>query len=694
MLTGQAGLIESRDKTGNGQTVRTLLKLAIVFSLLATAFPLGRAQDRRDSTARNDAGNVQAIKPAQTKPSTEVRGQTPRSQRIVREGIVVDFAIESRGGGRETELVEGAEALVRFTITDGNTGQRLSNLHPSAWIDLRKGDPTPDDRRCREKIQSFLQSSFTHRPDIDLNTYFVLSLNNEPNISVIDPLSGFGGSKLFALVALKSPGEDWVMNREHQRLFVASPSAGEVAVIDTGTWKVLANIAAGTNPTRIALQHDEKYLWIGNDGAAAAGSGVTVIDTASLKVVAHLDTGAGQHEITFTDDDRYAFVTNKQAGTLSVIDVAKLTNTKDLKVGSLPAALAFSRLSKAVYVANAGDGDIVVIDARRQEILTRIKTRAGLKAIRFAPSGRFGFAVNQTESLVYIFDSSTNQLLNTVAVGRAPDQVSFTRNFAYVRSTGDEYVTMIGLAQLGTQGSAPEVTRFPAGQKAPGLSATTPVADAVISAPEDGAVLVANPADQTIYYYMEGMAAPMGSFQNYRRDPKAVLVLDKSLRETSPGVYTTSVKLSGHGKFDVAFLLDSPRVVNCFEANVRENPGLAKEQSIPIRIETQAATPVAFAGAKYELVFKVLDTRTNRARSDLKDLGVLTFLAPGIWQERKWATPRADGSYEISFVPPQAGVYYLFFQCPSLGVEFNQLQRLTLVAKERSEIPSTPPKRP
>jgi hypothetical protein len=209
-------------------------------------------------------------------------------------------------------------------------------------------------------------------------------------------------------------------------------------------------------------------------------------------------------------------------------------------------------------------------------------------------------------------------------------------------------------------------------------------------------VLVANLADQMIYYYMEGMAAPMGSFQNYRRDPKAVLVRDKGLRETSPGVYTTSVKLTGHGKFDVAFLLDSPRVVNCFDAEIKENPELAKQREVPIRIEPLPAAPIAFVGTSYELAFKVLDARTNQPRSDLKDLGVLTFLAPGIWQERNWARPRPDGSYEISFVPPRAGVYYIFFQCPSLGVEFNQLQHLTLQAQERkgTATPSTPPKSP
>jgi YVTN family beta-propeller protein len=609
-------------------------------------------------------------------------------QKIVREGIAVEFTIETTRRDKAADLVEGDDATVRFKITESNTGQPIGRLHPSAWIDLKKTGPLPDERQCREKVQSFLQSSFNRRADLDLNSYFILTLNHEPNISVIDPLSGFGGSKLLGLIALPSPGEDWVMSGDQKRLFVTMPEAGQVAVIETSSSKVLTQINAGVKPTRIALQHDGKYLWVDNEGADEANDGITVIDAGTAKVVARIATGAGPHQITFSENDAHAFVTNKQSGTLSVIDVLRLARIKVLKVGSLPAALAASPLSKAIYVINEGDGDVVVMDSQRHEILTRIKMRPGLRAIRFTPDGRFGFVVNTQANVVYVFDAATNALLNTVPVGKAPDQVSFTRSFAYVRSSGDEFVSMISLTDLGKQGADPGVTRFPAGQKAPGSSSHFSTADAVVGAPEDGAVLVANPADQMIYYYMEGMAAPMGNFQNYRRDPTAVLVLDRGLRETSPGVYTTTVRLNGHGSYDVPFLLDSPRILNCFDIEVRENPQLAKPKEIPIRIESLGTVPIAYAGENLNLRFRVLDAVTGKPRSDLRDVGVLVFLAPGIWQQRAGATPTARGVYEVNFVPPQAGVYYVFFQCPSLGVQFNQLQQWTIEVRERRAKPA------
>lgn len=655
-------------ETESRLTLMHLRLVILIISIFAGEFPQAYAQDKSKITA----------------PQTGSEESSRALQTYTREGVSVLFNIEpiSSGKGKSTQLLAGTDATVRFTIVDEKGAKPLGNLRPTAWIDQREGTQAPDARECREKVKAFLQSGFVSakRPDIDLNTYFILALNNEPNISVIDPLSGFGGSKLYTLIPLSSSGEDWVMSADNKRLYVSMPLVNQVAVIDTGTWKVIANVDAHVKPSRIALQHDNRYLWVGNNGAEEKDSGITVIDTITLKVAAQLKTGRGHHEIAFTEDDRLAFVTNKQDGTLSVIDVRRLARVTELKVGELPAALAFSSLSKTLYVANEGDGTIIAVDGSRLEILARMKAKPGLRALRMLSDGRFGFVVNPTADAVYIFDVSSNRVVHTVPVGPGADQITFTRQFAYVRSAGNEFVTMIKLSDLGKEVS---VSRFPAGQKAPNESSANSLADAVVPAPEDGSVLVANPADKMIYFYSEGMAAPMGSFQNYRRDPKALLVLDNSLRETARGVYTTNVRLIGPGHYDVAFLLDSPRVVNCFELTVAENPALPKHAGVALKIEPLMTQATARVGESYKLRFKATDSASNQPKADLEDMGVLVFLAPGIWHQREWAKSAGDGVYEMSFVPPQAGVYYVYFQCPSLGVQLHQISPLTLQAIEK-----------
>ena len=599
-------------------------------------------------------------------------------QRVTQEGVSVEFSANpvSTGSGKTAELLAGTQAVVRFRIADANGGKALTNLRPAVWIDVHDSGEASDSRRCREKIQSFLQPSFDRKPTVDLNAYFILALNDEPNISVIDPYGGFGGSKLVTLVPLTSPGADWVMSRDRKKLFVSMPGARQVAVIDTVNWKVITNIDTGMNPSRLTLQHDDRYLWVADDDASSTASGVRVVDTITLKVAAEIVTGEGPHEIAFDDEDNRALVTNKRAGTVSVIDVRKLTTVTSSKVGSLPSAIAFSGLSKSFYVANEGDGTIVELDGAGRES-RRMTAQSGLGSLKFTSDGRLGFVVNGSRNNVSIFDVASGKIIHIVPVGPAPDQITFTRDFAYVRSFGNEFVTMIKIADIGKEAA---LSRFPAGQKAPRESGSRSIAAAIVPSREDGAVLVANPADKMIYFYTEGMAAPMGSFQNYRREPKALLIVDQSLREGNPGEYTTTVKISEAGQYDVAFLLDSPRLVNCFQLEIAENPSLAKPTGVAMGIDPVAKDEIAKVGETHNLRFRVIDSHSNKPIMNLNDVGVLVFLAPGIWQQRAWARNLGEGLYETSFVPPQAGVYYVFFRSPSLKTEFNQIQPLILQA--------------
>ncbi|MFY9571418.1 MAG: cytochrome D1 domain-containing protein [Blastocatellia bacterium] len=603
-------------------------------------------------------------------------------QRLVHEGIAIDFSVgpASPRAGKAADLMEGDDVTVNFKITDSRTGTPLTNLHPSAWMDRHAAGKTTEGKDCRQKIQSFLQSSLSSRPDIDLNTYYILTLNQEANISVIDPLLGYGSSKLLTLVFLKSPGEDWVMSSDKKWLFVTMPLVNQVAVVSTSNWKVFTNIDAGPRPARISLQPDEKYLWVGND-TADAESGVTVIDSSQLKVAARIKTGAGHHEIAFASDNRYAYVTNKQDGTLSVIDVQKLAKAKDIKTGALAVSLAFSPLSKAIYVASEDNGTIAVVGGESPDMLARIITRPGLRLIRFAPDGRYGFAVNGKDSTVQVFDASSNRLLHSIKVGKNPDKITFTRGYAYVRALGTDQVSMIRLEAIGKKEEVP-VIEFPAGQLAPEKSPSTSVADPIVSTPEGESVLVANPADKMIYYYTEGMAAPMGSFQNYRRDPRALMVWDQSLRERSPGVYSTIIKLIGSGDYDVAFLLDTPRVSHCFDLNVKVNLALTKEPEVPIYVEPLITNSKVKVGETIKLQFLVVDSKTRLPKDGLKDFGVLVFLAPGQSQTRLWAQSVSDGKYEVSFTPSKPGPYYVFVHCPSLKVGYNQTTHFILQAFE------------
>jgi DNA-binding beta-propeller fold protein YncE len=600
------------------------------------------------------------------------------AQSITREGIEVEFRIEPAAPAGGAGLVEGQDALVRFHVTDKATKNPVAGVRPSAWIDLNKGERTADPKVCRDKISGYLQGSLRTRPDLDLNTFYVLALNQEANISVIDPLLGFGGSKLLTLVMLKSPGEDWALTRDRTLLFVSLPAVGQVAAVDTATWKVKSYIDAGTRPVRLALQPDGKYLWVGDDGEGTPAGGVTVIDASTLKPAARIETGAGHHELAFSGDSRFAFVTNKLASTLSVVEVARLAKVADVPTGAAPSSLAYSPLSRAVYVASEGDGVVTVVDAPTHRAVKQIAARPGLGALRIEPKGRYGFITNPRENLVHVFDTSTGLIVHDLSVGKSPDQISFTDTFAYVRSAGTEDVAMI---RLSTVGREPQVSRFPGGTAAPGRARAPSVADSFFPAPDGGSMLVANAPDGVIYYYTEGMAAPMGNFQNYKREPKSVLVVDRSLREESPGVFTANVKLPAGGKYDVGFLLDSPRVTHCFEASAAPNPALRdKAARDPVALQYLLEKRAVRVGEPFKLRFKLADAATGQPKDGLGDVRVLFFLSPGVWQKRDFARGVGGGVYEIEIEAPEPGFYMVFVESRTLGITFRDLPYLGLQA--------------
>jgi YVTN family beta-propeller protein len=266
---------------------------------------------------------------------TTARAQT-KTQKIVKDGVEIEFSVELPAS-HSNEVMAGQAAVFRFKVRDAATKTPLSGSKPVAWVAQREtpGPLGPD--QCRAKVGSFLQGSLRSRPDVDLNAYYLLTLNEEASLSVIDPLLGFGGTKLLAMVLLKSPGDDWVLTSDRSKLFVSMPRANQVAVVDTTTWKVIANIDTGASPARLALQPDEKYVWVANQ------TGVTVIDVAALEVAKEIATDAGQHEITVGIDNKFAFVTNRDGGSLSIIDVTKLEKRKDVKTGSVATSLPSER---------------------------------------------------------------------------------------------------------------------------------------------------------------------------------------------------------------------------------------------------------------------------------------------------------------------------------------------------------------
>lgn len=584
-----------------------------------------------------------------------------------KEGIEVAFKIKPVEN--KSEIIEGDDVYVEFRIQDKASKKPVTGLHPAAWIDSRKEVNVADQKLCTNKITSFLSGNFSARPNFDLNAFYVLAMNDTPTISVVDPLFSFGGSQLLAKVYLRSKGEDWAL--KDGRIFVTMPKIDQLAVVNTFTWKVDKNIEVGDAPTKIAIQPDQHYLWVGNNGEKK--NGLTIIDPESLKIVKQIDLKKGSHDIHFSSDSKFAYVSSNESGNVHIIDIAKLKVIQAIKSGESISSMAYSTQSKMLYTTDRTTGAITVIDGIQHKIVAKIQSKPGLEQIKFVPNRQVAVIINQVENEMLVLDPSTNQIIKAGGVEKEPFELSFTEGLIYVRSLSSELVLMIPIEGIERAEVPIKVIDFSGGESLIKTAGTPITAPTLVEAPAGNAVLVTNPADSMIYYYAEGMAAPMGSFKNYGEWGRAVMVVDRSLREESPGIYSTTIKFNDLGMFDVAFFMDSPRMVHCFDMKVAANPKIQKKRTPKVVVKPIKYPKDLKVGESATLTFQVFDGFTNEPKTNLKSVGVMTSLSPGIWQERIWAKDKGKGVYSFDFKPPKTGFYYIFYKVPELGMDYNKI---------------------
>ena len=198
--------------------------------------------------------------------------------------------------------------------------------------------------------------------------------------------------------------------------------------------------------------------------------------------------------------------------------------------------------------------------------------------------------------------------------------------------------------------------------------------------PGENAVLVAHPVDRQVYYYKEGMAAPMGGFRNFERSARAILAMDRSLREVSPGEYETTGRLGEAGTYDLAFFLESPRVIHCLEVRVTQNLNQATKS--PSLIVDLLSGQHIRSGKPSVVRFKLRASDSSPLLSGLTPIEALTVLSPGLWQKRQMIEEEGDGIYRFEWTPPTNGAYFVLLDANWKARGFEPPRQLMLFIEE------------
>lgn len=616
-------------------------------------------------------------------PAAPVSSRTPPAPitappvKVTRDGVSLAFGLTLTPRAVEAERGSPLQAVARVTLADARTGEPLTGRRPLAWMRLRpEGEPAPDAAACTAQVKTYLGGLLSAQADVDFNAYWFLTLNHDQTVSVINPQIAFDRTKLQHLVSVGGAAADWALLPDRSALYVTLPGQDTVSVVDAQRFVVTRPLRVGPQPGRIALAPDGLTAWVSNDGDGT----VTIIDTPAHSVRDPVEVGAGPHAFGFSDSGRTAWVSAREAPVLTALDTASGEVLGRVEVGTGVTELAWSDVARALFVARPGAHEVLVVDTTRRAVSGRIPVKGGLDALRFDNTGRWAFLVHKDTDTVDIVDAATSQVAHSLPGFSAPDSVVFTDAFAYVRNTTDSRVTLVELKTLEGTGT-PALVRVTMGQRPASEARVLGRSDPIAPLPEGNGVIAAGNADRALFLYQEGMMAPRGTHLNYGREPRAVKVLDRSLREVEPGVFIARGSVRENGTYDVQVLLDNPRVVACLEWKVGEVPVDASfAKTLPLKLTTEFDAKRMYApGQTVPLRFRLEPTSgAGQPAVAPEEIRVLMFRTPGTWQVRTEPRRVSDGVFEVDFSPPTAGQYKFVVGVEGRGVDLGRLPTSTL----------------
>ncbi|NJD05772.1 MAG: YncE family protein [Methylococcaceae bacterium] len=598
-------------------------------------------------------------------PAAPERSVTAQTQR---DGVALELQVRGRAGADQDGEAGAGEATARLALRTAQ-GQPLSGLQLRAWMSRSRGTGGLGQEDCGRLTKGLLSGALSRRAEVDLNSFRLAVLNEDDSLAILDPRVSFKASQMEALVQLPGRAADWLA--DDTEIVLTLPERSEVAIVDRSRGNAVRTLALGPGrPTRIAADPVGRRVWIGLDEAAE----VVVWERGRIDTRRRIGTGPGRHQLVFTPDGRYLAVTNSVGGSVSLIDGRSLAKRADVATGPDTLPLAYSEASGRFYAATAS-GSVAVIDPESAEVSASVALEPGIDALAFAPGGRYGFALQGERRQVTVFDSAGNRPLKRVPLEGQPDQIVFSREFAYIHLAGSEKVALLSLDQLEHGQSV--ATVFSAGQRP--APADAPGAGPLVQAPDGDALFAANGGDGTIYYYLEGMMAPAGTLATYGRRPRGLRLLDRSLHEIEPGVYAASFQVPVDGDYDVPVLAESPRVNACLRVHLDGPKPAVKTAGLQVT-PLFGAAPLT-VGEPVPLRFRITEAAGGKPVSDIADCQVLAFAAPGSWQWRGRAEALGGGIYEVRPRFRQPGRYGLTLRIPSRRLDYTDLPRSSVVVE-------------
>ncbi len=580
-------------------------------------------------------------------------------------------------GGSEIQLSieklgkDGDRARVSFDLRDPTTHMPITGARLAAWFMPEKQQAVPSEAGCSAKISALLQAGDSWRGNASLNRFVLVAMAGDAVLRILNPQASFGGSRLERVVTLPGVPSSWSIANDKKHLALTFREQPGISIVDLQSFDVAPLL------TRANLPASTPLYFGGKDGLiwTTAENKILGIDQISGDRKFEFAL-AGMGEVSFSpSNDGEKFLAYRQGGT-QVLSINSFghSNAAIMDMGSPLVTAAWSAAANSFY-AISDKGDLTALS----EKATRIATVDSAEGLFFSKDGRFGFILSKTGTVLTAFDTATNRLIEAVALSSKASRVIFSDAFAYAISENGRMATLFDIASLQSQQLTPlevQLASLPSANGAPQGA----LSSAVIS-PEGNAAFIANPDAGVITYYVEGMMAPSATISATVNGVRDILIADSGLRETAPGHYSAETEIRQGGKIMVPVVVDQPRLTHCFitSFDVPQKAGsenLQAAQVLPI-----GKMDLVAASSDLNLRFQLLDANAHAFQESGHTIQARLVEQTGGWTAKRTLVTDQHGTFQMKVILPQAGIYFVSFRLPDLGLDWGRVQATKISAR-------------
>ncbi|CAF0700626.1 conserved hypothetical protein [Candidatus Methylacidithermus pantelleriae] len=224
-------------------------------------------------------------------------------------------------------------------------------------------------------------------------------------------------------------------------LITANRTTGDLAIINPKTLQVERSLAVGRNPEFVKVHPSGHWIVASYEPSISPApkgkpqetilprAHILVWEVGSWKQVADLAAGLETEGIEFSSDGHQLVVTNEGDSTIGVYHFpsGRLIRMVDLKpYGFRPRGIRRSPQASQYAVSLENSSKVLLLNSKTFQVERELSTEAGPYGVAWDPQGKFLIVAAARAGKLQVFDPQTGKLVTSVPVGQRGWHFSFT----------------------------------------------------------------------------------------------------------------------------------------------------------------------------------------------------------------------------------------------------------------------------